>query len=407
MNTGNAAWIRIAPLPLVMFAVGCSGGPVVPVDTTQGEILDGALEVGTAVSFDAYLLPDTYIHTSEVETRLIGESRTVERYCVLAVDADSTFEANIQRFIADLESFQAEVDELSGKLDDDGAFAAFEERRAKLVERAGEVEPLIGETVVIQLVGLDEVGRTMDWNRVHTSRSSPSYPYPTHRPFEPPKIPKFEYKPILALSSDLEEADALMDAAEATDPPDLSLELPELTLSELDRWNSSKVRRFNRLVRRHNRELSRRRAYYVQLVPAELEMTAIALRHLIASEPIRIVGRLEAVPGEVRNTYRETSNTPPGWFVSELGGEFPPAQAEITGHTDLLVMSYPPGAELSVDGELRGTTPLVLDRLEPGSTMALSAELKGYETQGQELTVPSTPEMFDQVVLDLVGVKKR
>ncbi len=75
-----------------------------------------------------------------------------------------------------------------------------------------------------------------------------------------------------------------------------------------------------------------------------------------------------------------------------------PVRAHVTHAPRVAVNSYPPGAEIIVDGELAGTAPLVLSDLPEGSRQ-ITARLAQYDSQ--EKTIVIVPGLNDAVEFNL------
>lgn len=88
---------------------------------------------------------------------------------------------------------------------------------------------------------------------------------------------------------------------------------------------------------------------------------------------------------------------PPQMVKVELADR-KPVRAHVTHAPRVAVNSYPPGAEIIVDGELAGTAPLVLSDLPEGARQ-ITARLAQYDSQ--EKTIEIVPGLNDAVEFNL------
>ena len=136
-----------------------------------------------------------------------------------------------------------------------------------------------------------------------------------------------------------------------------------------------------------------------QEVDLEIPMMQIAGLLLVKSDPpgsevvinSEVMGTTPALITELPLGSYEVTIRSPSLLERKFDVELPdrkPVKLEVRHAPRIAVNSYPPGAEILVDGEMKGLAPLVLENIPMGEHM-LMAQLDQYDSQEKEIILVS------------------
>ncbi len=370
------------PITPVKAPVPATIVPILPARaTTMKDLLDGERPAdGTTLEFEGVVLFDTVHRFSQT-----GKD---DRYFVLAVAQDSAYLARVAELKARMGEITEDVARLPKLVKKEKEFNEVLDRFNGFADEVEGLRPDLSGAVAIELAGFESVSGRHDWKTIWEQSDSPAMPMWLGLPDVPFQLPPMPDFPTI------EGAEARMDALEASDPPDLSAELPNLGLIFVSSFDGPGVRKYNKLVRRFNAEVLRRRAYQSLVLAEELMILGLALDGTLGGDRITVTAYVAPEPDFGGKALFEGPGKGPAFFLVE----HPPAGKNIASahyaKTSVLLSTYPTGVAVYVDGTAACTTPCVLPQLDVGRKLVITGEAKMYQPMKAVLVVEPEPSGF-------------
>lgn len=319
----------------------------------------------------------------------------------LAVDPNGPYRKALAALDAEIDALAKDAEGARSTIGDDAKFKALVDRYDALGKRVFEIQPAASEAVAIALGSFDPSRIDVQWRTVLEEGGDPFGL----------RVPKIEIPPITPLrlprigKEAYTEAERELAALEADDPPNVDKALPELK-PPLEAM-PGEVEAFNALVPRYNKELGRRRAYVADRLPGLVMVLRETARRRAGVVVTTVLDPSFGPLGDLAlRTYAASVVKPArAWTEREAGA----LSTAMFASTDLVVMSHPTGADVTVDGAARGKTPCIITALKPGSSIGLSAAKKGFDTVTETTPILASPQSVMQrsLVLPKSGARKK
>jgi len=367
---------------------GRADGP--PLATTFSDVHKRRVDVGRRVGFRGVFHPWNII-----EIRISGEE---PRYYGLLISRESEYFSRLSKAAAAVETWQSQEIPIFEEAFRNGfgygrATREFDELE-ELVRNAGELrksDRILG----VRLKGFRAVAEQMEWEAIgsFTTNWTPG---------------ATDFEALLASMKDREpfsfdEVDApwtlvdlriRIEKLAAERPPDLGKELPDLGRGYSGPEDEKLAAE---VVDLYDAEVRRRQDYVLQTMKERLLELRIGLRQLLDLKDRQLSMQVEEFDYDVARMFSSGGMPDPDIILVEEGPPEETFAVRQFGATDVLVISYPPDAEVERDGRVVGRTPFVLSRVPVGQTVRLDFRLEGHVGTSAHAKAEITTEGFVRV----------
>ena len=390
------------------------------------DLLAGAVERNVLVETACVPIPGSLGHATHT-TRKVRTVNGIERETLGTTSEDEHYVYLIPRgddFLDRAELFTQDVDEALGRFDEliklTASPKAFKKQSNKtefqqvlqlyegLGKRWSKLQPRSGNAVALLLHGFSPETFDVEWTKVDQqggfgSRlpgygSSPTLGGVNAGDFVAAPLVPTKEKPRF-----VSDAHSYMDELEALDPPDLDRDTPTLQYVFVDQSNGRAVRAYNKVVKRINREIRRRRAYMVHQLHGTLHVLRRRAARLADADPVSIVGARTTPSEGIRGMMEREDGGKPRAFLREKPGETSLA-VQWKSRVDVVLTSIPTGAKVVVDGQALGKTPVLLAHQSVGESIRVELKKKGHVTV-EEVVQPKA--RVDQVMHVSISLEKK
>jgi len=334
-----------------------------PIKTRFADVRAGRYPTGTRVDFPALVVPETTIQVT---------SGGPPVHFALAVASDGDF---FQRLSGSAEAARGRgfeiVRELEKEVEDDSRFNALLDEFWKLMEAVPK-NPLPQESIAVELASFGAASKTFEWKTVINKMYGVDM-----APLALPTL-RLGCEPNCAMPTTIEAARASIRALASARPPKLDQRLPNLDLVKPDRASQASIDSFNGMIQEFNRELYRRRHYQVQAAGQTLTSLLAGYDRLSKTATATFSATVIARPDLAVETFTKIHKSAPAVFVRERAAADQTVAHRFFRTTNVLIGSYPTGANLSISGISVGTTPYVAFEVAAGQSLNINVAMPGY-----------------------------
>lgn len=363
--------------------------PPKPVDVTFADLVAGKAKPNSVIAVDAVIVPEAIIRTEEAQ----------HHYYVLAVPKDAKYFQDVGKLADEADKLAPDVDKLARLVGNETKFIATSDKVTALSKRTQELEVDITGAIAIELADFSSIGSQGAFETVIHEGGI----------YDVNMANMANIANMGRMCAGIPCAEDDLAAMEKKDPPDLDAPMPDLSMVQMSisGWNPdpNEVDRYNRIVGRYNREITRRRKYVAMMMPGELAKVRASLHELATRPTEHLVGKVAALPDLAQRTLDKIHGGHPPRFVIETSGADAIAK-HFYANERFLVSSYPSGADVTINGAAVGKTPVVAGPFPVGKGVDLSMTLKGYDPVQDNVPVTPSLTRITDLKRTLVKTKK-